>query len=84
MAHGESAGADGGAGEALDKTNQAAGITGTEVGEDVRDSDAVLPRLLGSAWTKRTMMRSSGTRQRGKGVALATGTAIGVGELTRA
>ena len=84
MAHGESAGADGGAGEALDATNQAAGITSTEVEEDVRDGDAVLPRLLGSAWTKRTTMRSSGTRRRGEGVALATGTAIGVGKLARA
>ena len=66
MAHGELDGADGG--EALDVTNQVAGIAGTEVEEDVRDDDAVLPRLLGSAWATRTTMQSSGTRRRGEGV----------------
>ena len=75
MAHGESAGADGGAGEALDKTNQAAGIASTEVGEDVRDGDAVLPGLLGSVWMKRTTMRSLWTWRKGEGVALGTAAA---------
>ena len=79
MAHSESAGADGGAREALDKTNQAAGIAGTEVGEDARDGDAVLPRLLGSAWTKRTTMRSLWTWRKGDGVALGTAAANGGG-----
>ena len=67
MAHGESVDADGRAGEALDATNQAAGIAGTEVEEDVRDGDAVLPRLLGSVWTKRTTMRSLWTWRKGEG-----------------
>ena len=58
MAHGESDGADGGAGEALDAANQATEIAGTEVEEDVRGGDAALPWLLGSGWTRRTTMRS--------------------------
>ena len=71
MAHGESDGADGGAGEALDAANQATGIAGTEVEEDVRGGDAALPWLLGSGWTRRTMMRSSGIRRGSEGVAVA-------------
>ena len=81
MAHSESAGADGGAREALDKTNQAAGIAGTEVGEDVRDGDAVLPRLLGSAWTKRTTMRSFLVRRRSVGCTVAAVNGVGGDEL---
>ena len=71
MAHGESDGADGGAGEALDAANQATEIAGTEVEEDVRGGDAALPWLLGSGWTRRTMMRSSGIRRGSEGVAVA-------------
>jgi len=71
VAHGESDGADGGAGEALDAANQATEIAGTEVGEDVRGGDAALPWLLGSGWTRRTTMRSSEIRRGSEGVAVA-------------
>ena len=57
-AHRESDGGLSGLRDSLMVTNQAAGITGTEVEEDVRDGDAVLPRLFGSAWTRRAKMRS--------------------------
>ena len=73
MAHGESDGADGGAGEALDAANQATEIAGTEVEEDVRGGDAALPWLLGSGWTRRTRedRQSSGIRRESEGVAVA-------------
>ena len=83
MAHGESDGADGGAGEALDATNQAAGIADTDVEEDVRDGDAVLPRLLGSAWMKKTTMRSSRSHRQGEGWPVAAVVASGVDGSTR-
>ena len=60
-AHRESNGGLSGLGDGLMVTNQAAGIAGTEVEEDVQDGDAVLPRLFGSAWTRRAKMRSSGS-----------------------
>ena len=79
MAHGESDGADGGAGEALDAANQATEIAGTEVGEDVRGGDAALPWLLGSGWTRRTTMRSLWTWRKAEGVALGTAAAVAFG-----
>ena len=58
-------------------TNQAAGITSTEVEEDVRDGDAMLPRLFGSAWTRRAKMQSSGSRRGSEGVVVAATNGIG-------
>ena len=83
MAHGESDGADGGAGEALDAANQATEIAGTEVEEDVRGGDAALPWLLGSGWTRRTTMRSSGIRRGSEGVAVAAAVTNGGDEPIR-
>ena len=77
MAHGESDGADGGAGEALDAANQATEIAGTEVGEDVRGGDAALPWLLGSGWTRRTTMRSFWIGRRGEWWSVAVAMASG-------
>ena len=70
-------------GAGLTVANQAAGITGTEVEEDIQDGDAVLPRFLGSAWTKRATMRSSGTRKGSEGVVVATVVLIGGGGVVR-
>ena len=39
--------------------------------------------MLGSAWMKKTTMRSSRSHRQGEGWPVATGTAIGVGELAR-
>ena len=64
-------------------TNQAAGIAGTEVEEDVRDGDAVLPRLFGSAWTRRAKMRSSGLPRGSEGVVVAAVNGVGVLWLVR-
>ena len=77
MAHSESDGADGGAGEALDAANQATEIAGTEVGEDVRGGDAALPWLLGSGWTRRTTMRSFWIGRRGEWWSVAVAMASG-------
>ena len=77
MAHGESDGADGGAGEAVDAANQATEIAGTEVGEDVRGGDAALPWLLGSGWTRRTTMRSFWIGRRGEWWSVAVAMASG-------
>ena len=57
-AHRESDGGLSRLGDGLMVTNQAVGIASTEVEEDVRDGDAVLPRLFGSAWTRRAKMWS--------------------------
>ena len=59
------------------------GIAGTEVEEDIQDGDAVLPRFLGSAWTKRAMMRISGTRRGSEGVVVAAVVLIGGGGVVR-
>ena len=77
MAHGESDGADGGAGDALDAANQATEIAGTEVEEDVRGGDAALPWLLGSGWTRRTTMRYFWIGRRGEWWSVAVAMASG-------
>ena len=63
--------------------NRRRGSPGTEVEEDVGDGVGVLPRLLGSAWMKKTTRRSSRSHRQGEGWLVPTGTAIGVGELAR-
>ena len=70
-------------GEGLTVANQASGITNTEVEEDIRDGDAVLPRFLGSAWTKRATMRSSRTQRGSQEVVVAAMVFIGGGGAVR-
>ena len=83
VAHRESNGGLSRLRDGLMVTNQAAGIAGTEVEEDVRDGDAVLPRLFGSVWMRRAKMQSSGSRRGSKGVVVAAVNGVGALRLVR-
>ena len=70
MTHGDDEGTLGEVGDGPEPANLTKMAGGSEV-EDVRGGDAALPWLLGSGWTRRTTMRSSGIRRGSEGVAVA-------------
>ena len=76
-AHREATGGVGGRGDGRWAANRRRGSPGTEVEEDVGDDVVVLPRSLGSAWMKKTTVRSSRSHRQVVGWTVAMSTASG-------
>ena len=76
-AHKEATGGVGGHGDGRWAANRHRGSLGTKVEEDVGDDVVVLPRLIGTAWMKKTMMRSSRSHRQVVGWPVAMSTASG-------